>query len=117
MIESDLVSHLKSDVTLNTLIGGRIYPLVAPQNVIKPYITYQVISDNNKQCLRGGIYKNSVRCQIDCWSTKYSEVKAIKQAVINRLVGFKSSSDINPMDGYESETLLYRQIIDFTIKE
>lgn len=116
MIESDLVAHLKSDVALTNLVSTRIYPLVAPQNVVKPYITYQVINGNNKQCVSGGIFQTDTRFQIDCWSLKYSEVKAIQQAVINSLVGFKNSNSLNTMDDYESETLLYRQIIDFKLK-
>lgn len=116
MIETDLVAHLKADATLTTLVGGRIYPLTAPQNVVKPYITYQVINGNNKQCFSGDIYQKDIRFQIDCWSLKYSEVKAISEAVINSLVGFKSSNNLNVMDDYERETLLYRQIIDFNLK-
>ena len=38
MIEIDLVAHLKADATLTNLVSGRIYPLTAPQNVVKPYI-------------------------------------------------------------------------------
>lgn len=117
MIESDLVARLKADTTLNGLVAGRIYPLVAPQNVVKPYITYQVVNNGNNQCLGGGIYGEDIRFQIDCWSLNYSNVKAIKQAVINSLIGFKSSSDIFTMDDYESATLLYRQIIDFKLKQ
>ena len=116
MIEIDLVAHLKADATLNNLVSGRIYPLTAPQNVVKPYITYQVINGNNNQCFSGGIYQKDIRFQIDCWSLKYSEVKAISEAVVNSLVGFKSSNNIKNMDDYEPETLLYRQIIDFNLK-
>ena len=116
MIEIDLVAHLKADATLTALIGTRIYPLTAPQNVVKPYITYQVINGNSNQCFSGGIYQEDIRFQIDCWSTSYANVKAISEAVVNSLVGFKKSYNINVMDGYESETLLYRQIIDFNLK-
>lgn len=116
MIEIDLVAHLKADATLTTLVSGRIYPLTAPQNVVKPYITYQVINGNNNQCFSGGIYQKDIRFQIDCWSTSYSNVKAISESVVNSLIGFKSSNNINVMDSYESETLLYRQIIDFNLK-
>lgn len=116
MIESDLVSHLKADVALSALVGTKIYPLLAPQNVTNPYIVYQVINDNSNQCIEGEVYQNDTRFQIDCWSTKYSEVKAIKEAVLNSLIGFKSSNSISVMDDYEQETKLYRQLIDFKLK-
>jgi len=115
-IESDLYTHLKNDSGVSDLVGTRIYPLMAPQNVINPYITYQVISDNSKQCIGGSVYQNDTRFQLDCWSTKYTEVKAIKEAVLSALIGFKSSYAISNMDDYESDTLLYRQLIDFKLK-
>ena len=116
MIEVDLVNLLKNNVEVSALIGTRIYPLVAPQNVVNPYITYQVINGKDEQCLSGGIYQEDIRFQIDCWSKSYSNVKAIRTAVKNSLIGFKSSNNINVMDDYEAETLLFRQIIDFKLK-
>lgn len=115
-IETDLVTHLKADSAVSALVGTRIYPLMAPQNVANPYITYQVINDNSNQCLGGSVYQNDTRFQIDCWSTKYSEVKAIKEAVESALIGFKSSYAISNMDDYEDKTQLYRQLIDFKLK-
>jgi len=115
-IETELVAKLKSDSGFSALVETRIYPLVAPQTVTTPYITYQVISDISNQCLEGGVYQNSTRIQIDCWSTKYSEVKAIKDAVLSAISGFKASNSINTMDDYESDTKLYRQLIDFKLE-
>jgi len=115
-IESDLVSHLLADAAVSALVGIKIYPMKAPQNVTNPYITYQVISDNSNQCIGGEVYQNDTRFQVDCWSTKYSEVKAIKEAVISALIGFKSSNSISNMDDYEPDTKLYRQLIDFKLK-
>jgi len=115
-IESDLVAHLKNDSGVSALVGTRIYPLMAPQNVINPYITYQVVNDNSNQCMGGEVYQNDTRFQLDVWSTKYSEVKAIKEAVLSALIGFKSSNSISNMDDYEPDTKLYRQLIDFKLK-
>lgn len=115
-IEADLVAHLKADSAISNLVGARIYPLIAPQNVTDPYITYQVVSDNSNQCMSGESYQNDTRFQLDCWSTKYSEVKAIKEAVLSALIGFKSSNNISNMDDYEPDTKLYKQLIDFKLK-
>lgn len=116
MTESQVYSLLKNNATLNTLISGRIYPLVAPQNVSYPYMTYQVVSGIRMQCLKGNIYQGNFRFQIDVWGKTYSNVKAISEAVKDCLVGFLDSNSINIMDGYENETQLFRQIIDFKIK-
>lgn len=115
-IESELVTQLKADATLTALVDTRIYPLMAPQNVVNPYMTYQVVSDTSNQCYSGVTYQNDTRFQIDCWSAKYSQVKAIKEAVLNAIEGFKSSYSISVMDDYEPDTKLYRQLIDFKLK-
>ena len=109
MVEADLYLHLTSDASISSFVSNRIYPKVAPQNVIKPYIVYHIISDMDKQCLVGNVYQNDVRVQIDCWGTKYSEVANIKNAVKSSLIGFKKSSEIYSFDDYEDETKLYRQ--------
>jgi hypothetical protein len=116
MIEQDLRTALLAHAPLTSIVGQNIAALVVPEAATSPYVTYQVVVDVSNQCLQGNVYQNSTRLQIDCWSTSYANVKAIKEAVINSLVGFKKSYNINVMDGYESETLLYRQIIDFNLK-
>lgn len=116
MIESDLYIRLKNDTAVNALVNGRISAIKAEQNVIKPYITYQVISGNSEQCISGIISEEITRFQIDIWGTTYSNVKAIKTAVIESLIGFKNSHSFSYMDDYESDTGLYRQMIDFKLK-
>ena len=65
----------------------------------------------------GQIYQGDYRMQIDCFSLTYSNVKAISEAVKNALVGFMDSNNISIMDDYENETALFRQIIDFKLKD
>jgi len=115
MTESDVYQLLKSNVAIKALINERVYPMVAPQNVVKPYLTYRVISGLKLQCMGGQIYQGDYRMQIDCFSLTYSNVKAISEAVKNALVGFMGSNSISIMDDYENETALFRQIIDFKI--
>lgn len=116
MTEMEVYNLLKNDATLTTLVNGRIYPMVAPQNVAKPYITYMVVSGLRLQCLGGEIYQGSYRMQMDCFSTTYGNAKAISEAVKNCLVGFMDSNNIDIRDGYDNETQLFRQLIDFNIK-
>jgi len=115
-IESDLVSHLKNDSAITDLVENRISPLMGLQNTAYPFITYFVVSDISNQCIGGSVYQNDTRFQIDVWDTKYSKVKAIKEAVLSALKGFKSSYAISNMDDYEPDTKLYRQLVDFKLK-
>jgi len=117
MTESEVYLLLKNTATIKALINERVYPLVAPQNVPKPYITYRVITGLKLQCMGGQIYQGDYRMQIDCFSLTYSNVKAMSEAVKNALVGFMDSNNISIMDDYEDETALFKQIIDFKIKD
>lgn len=117
MTESEVYLLLKNNATLKALINERVYPLVAPQNVIKPYITYRVVSGLKLQCIGGQIYQGDYRMQLDCFSLTYSNVKAISKAVENALSGFMDSNSINIIDDYEDQTALFKQIIDFKIKD
>ena len=117
MTESEVYLLLKNNATLKTLVNERVYPLVAPQNVIKPYITYRVVSGLRLQCIGGQIYQGDYRMQLDCFSLTYSNVKAISEAVKNALFGFMDSNSINIIDDYEDQTALFKQIIDFKLKD
>lgn len=116
-IESELYLHLKNDTGLNTLVSGRVYPNQKPQNGQVPYLVYFIVSDNDKQCIGGSAYQQDIRVQIDCYSTSYSNVKAIKDATKNALYSFgKPLNSLSNRDIYENDTELYRQLIDFKIK-
>jgi len=117
MSEIDLYNQLKNDVSIASLVGARIYPKIAPQNTVRPYIVYHVINDNSSQCLEGYIYQSDTRFQVDCWGVRYSEAVAMKEAVKSSIVGFKSSNSISTMDDYEPNTKLFRQTIDFKLKD
>jgi len=117
MTEQEVFKLLKNDAGVNALVSGRVYPIVAPQNVAKPFMTYQVITGIKIQCMGGEIYKGDYRMQLNCYGLTYSNVKAIGQAVKSSLVGFMNSYDIDMMDDYDDETQLFKQIIDFKITD
>lgn len=117
MTEVQVYNLLKNDSGVKALINERVYPLVAPQNVTKPYITYRVVTGLKIQCLGGQIFQGDYRMQLDCFGTSYASVKAISQAVKNCLIGFMASNNINIIDDYDDETQLFKQIIDFKIKD
>lgn len=116
MTEKKVYELLKNDTGVKALIDGRVYHLVAPQNVQKPYMIYRVITGLKIQCLGGQIFQGDYRMQLDCYSTISSNVGAISKAVESCLEGFLSSNSINIMDDYEDETKLFKKIIDFKIK-
>lgn len=116
MIEQDLYSHLANDVEVKALVGNRIYPLLAPTGVQTPYITFQNISNVDLTSYQGENYASKVRFQIDIYSKKYAEVKAVLGAVKSSMYNFPTQVfDFTSRDLYESETGLYRQLIELNL--
>jgi len=107
MIEEDLYLSLKEIAPT--------YPLKLPQGTDYPAITYIVVADIQDQALYGNIYEKITRFQVDIWTKSYSEGKSLKELVINKIIELRGG-DISSQDLYEDDTLLYRQLIDFTIR-
>jgi len=107
MIEEDLYSSLKEIAPT--------YPLILQQGVEYPALTYIVITDIPQQVLYGNIFERDVRIQVDVWTKSYSEGKNLKDLVIDKIIELKGGN-ISSQDIYEDDTLLYRQLIDFTIR-
>jgi len=108
MIEKDLVVALKS-------IDERVYPLMMPQDVVFPAMTYQVVFDDANQATNGNFTSRDVRFQVDIYSKSYSEAKGLKDLVVNKVIELGAGS-ISAQDLYDNETELFRQLIDFKIR-
>ena len=108
MIEKDLVASLKT-------ICARAYPIVMPQDVVYPAMTYQVVYDGANQATNGNFSSRDVRFQVDIYSSSYSESKSLKDSVISNVIALKGG-DISSQDLYDNENKLFRQLIDFKIK-
>lgn len=114
--EKALVKHLRDDAELLKLIDRRINPLFIPEGEKTPCLTYQIINNKENKSIQGDMSYEKIRVQIDCWANSYSHVKEIRGAVKNALNTFKYQVlNFTSRDGYEKETKLYRQLIDFNI--
>lgn len=109
MSEIEVVKKIES-------LGLQIYPNVTPQDIDFPVVTYFVVNERKKQDLTASIWANVKMFQVDIWSTSYKEVKELKEQIINKLLELEIT-DITIQDLYESDTKLYRELIQFQIKE
>lgn len=113
MIETELVTHLDS------LVAGRIFPLVAPEGTETPYLVYQTITDeeqNTLDCNGGTDNLSNARMQIDVWGESYTEAKNTAKTVRAAMKSFARQNVCGPVtEDYESETKLYRVILDYSI--
>ena len=100
MIELDVIAYLKSDATLDTLLGStaidsKIYPLQAPQRASVPYIVYNTPAD-------GSIIENinELSMSFDCISDDYIEAKDIKDRLVTLLDRENAIRDLIPSANY-----------------
>jgi hypothetical protein len=129
-VEKELQDRLVANGTVNGLIGTRIYPLKAPQNPTKPYVTFQRISGSRLQALGGAAGFGMARIQYDSWAITYNGAQALAAAIRNSFNGFigKLSDGNSPAslrtvvvrldnerDLFEEDTGLYRVTQDFLI--
>lgn len=101
---------------LAPLVNNRCYPLVAPEDVLLPYITYQVVSNVPLLTLDGQTGTEQLRIQVDFWAATYKEVKDLESAAkaLIQTAPFVSLPMLS-VDGYEPETKLRRVTTDFSV--
>lgn len=117
MIEKHIFAQLYTHTGLSEIIAGRVYPVILPQGVTFPAITYQVISDVPESDLDGDSELRNLRVQVNCWSEGYAECKNISaqiRAAMDSAVGF-SAIRSGGRDNYEATNHLHYSMMDFSV--
>ena len=99
-----------------TEAGTRVFPLVAPDGVPRPYIVYQRVSAISENVLSGDAGLTNTRFQIDVYGDTYAQAQTVGAAVIALMAGW-SVQNVNLMaqDFFEPDTKLHRCSMDFSI--
>ena len=115
-VEIKIFNLLTTSTTITATMANRIFPNRAPQTVANPYAVYQRISGGQQSGLSGYLTLENPRIQIDVYSTSYSQVKTLADAIqtqMNTSTSFKNTL-INDTDLYEDELNLHRVTMDFS---
>ena len=111
---------LAADTAVKAIVSTRIYPVTMPLDGSLPCITIHEISGTEDHVTGHG----HPRYQLSCWSTSFSQVQSLKDAVkdcLNRYKGVASGNHIKQIafesssDGYEPETRIYDSHLDFIV--
>lgn len=120
-LQSLLFTALSGFAGLSALVGSRVYPTVAPQEVAKPYVCWQeyaLILANNMSGSAGVGKGDNYKVQVTSWAltgTLARDVDAQVQAAIVAATGFKGLHlDTRALD-YEPDTKLHGYQSDFSI--
>ena len=99
------------------LVAGRCYPDVGPDNVVKPYITYQAVGGQDETTFDGLNQLQNTRMQVNVWTTSRSTAVALMQQVLQALtVAPIYGTPIGaPVSEYEDDTKLYGSRLDISI--
>ncbi len=94
----------------------RVYPQVAPDNVQRPYIVYQRVTENVENTLAGRTGLTNTRLQVDVYASTYAQAQQIAAAVADLMAGWALPNvQILARDIYESDVKLHRVMADYSI--
>lgn len=79
--EAFIFQRLTSHTSVSTLIGTRVYPLLAPQGTPLPLVVYQRTAVERPQSLAGNVGNPVITLQLTTYGTSYTSVKNIARAV------------------------------------
>jgi len=118
MLENKLYAHLSTstNLTVTSSVSTRIYPIMPPELVQTPFITYQRISGGQENDLSGYSIMENPRIQIDIFANTYKEAKSIStymHTILAGATGFKALL-ISDMDLYEDDVEFYRVSQDYS---
>ena len=102
---------------LSPLVGGRVFPDIAPLDAVRPYATYQQVGGlaiNYLEAVPVGL--RNARVQVNIWGTRRLEVSALaKQAEDAIVIQSKATVEGAMVATYDAETESYGTRQDFSI--
>lgn len=111
---------LESDIrsALTTLVAGRVYPDVTPDNPTFPLIVYQQVGGQAVEYLEGAVAdKDNARVQVIVWSkTRLEASQVARQARVALVQGtLKATTVAAPVSIYDEVLKLYGSRTDFGV--
>ena len=111
MIGDAIYSILYNDATVQSYVSNKIYPLIATQGTVEPFITYQIISIVSRKNKDRDVKLDIVRIQINVFSKDYEELNNITDAVRSALEYFSGT-----VEGEEIEIIIFEDQNDLFVE-
>lgn len=102
-LETDLRSELLGDAPLVALIGGRLFPSLAPQGADRPYITFERTSTSRPTSFAGAVALAEPRIVY----TVHAASRDICRQIVDRLVAV-----LQVFRGLAGSTQIRRAVVD-----
>ncbi len=130
-IEKALYGYMSGHASIIAQVGTRVYPEVAPEDTIYPFITFNVTSEAHDHSMDGATGMANPRIQIDVWAEKISDRVITAEAIRTSMDGFRGDmgdDDLNIRSCFLQDKTnfqeptgegkgkpVYRSSIDFSI--
>lgn len=123
----DLEQGLIAELSAITGLTNKVFPIMAAQGTLAPYLTYSLGSNNRENTLMGYDGLVQSQYQLDLYHSTYANLKALKKLVIANLKTYNQRNiggtgpyihqiDIlNDFETYEDAVKLYKGVIEFNI--
>lgn len=112
---------LAGHAALNALVGARIYPDIAPQDTIKPYVVWFEYFTEDAKDLNGNAASGSLinlRVHITSWARSATQSRQVDMAVRGAIIAAATMkglhTDARSLD-YEPDTKLFGMQSDFSL--
>lgn len=109
-VEATLYDRLSNFAGLTALVGNRIYPVVLPEDVTYPAVTYKRMSTvPNVSCMVEDTGLVRPRFQVAAWGSVYDDLVDIKEQVRSALkrwstTGVQDTFVVEELDLYDKDT-------------
>jgi len=109
ILETRVYLVLTSDVTIKNRVHTRIYPVVMPQDVLLPAVSYQRVSSDPVNILEGFTKLENAHVVINAWARNYDEAKILSAEIHTAMDAASLFRCIltNELDGYDPDISLY----------
>lgn len=89
--EQAVVDQLENDPAIASLLGDRIYPVIAPATAALPFATWRRQAVQREQTLAGPMGMPTVTLAVDLFDTTYAGVRQAADRVRAVLDGFRGA--------------------------
>lgn len=90
-IEEAIQGLIVADVTVQALVGTRVYPDQAPESSAYPRIVYQQAERQPVMTMQGPVASNKYTLDLEINARTKSSAKAVAKAVRDLLLGYRGS--------------------------
>lgn len=113
-----VVAVLTADSGVTALVSTRVSPMVMPQGIEMPAVTYQRVSVTPQNNLRNNGDLDYTRVQLDSWAQSSSSARAVA-AACRAAMETAGHAMLGEFDNYDPQTDpgLYRITQDFQVWE